>query len=241
MEGGWAARFVAADLAARFDDDGTLVVVGDLGLVARRAGVQRCSFAPGRLSSTALGVSAARVWSNDVVDWATKPSQNYCPPAYYRWRCGASPRHRRGRRDLRAAPAAWVSRSKRARRQRSTPRAQRRRGPDHRRGNGHSASLDPAPEREEVPSSRAGSSDHADRKGFGCIFQLALMSTTCWSPIVEHHSQSVQSGIADPLLTLVGRGPPCSTASTRTAVSVWLEITPRRRARPVAGRAPRPW
>ncbi|MDA8185289.1 MAG: hypothetical protein M0035_12860 [Actinomycetota bacterium] len=31
-------------------------------------------------------VSAARVWSNDVVDWATTPShQNYCPPAYYPW------------------------------------------------------------------------------------------------------------------------------------------------------------
>ena len=85
VEGGSAARFVAADPAAHFDDDDSLVVVGDLDLAARRAGVQRCSFAPGRLSSTALGVSAARVWSNEVVDWATKPSQNYCAPAYYPW------------------------------------------------------------------------------------------------------------------------------------------------------------
>jgi hypothetical protein len=28
---------------------------------------------------------AARVWSNDVVDWATDLSRNYCPPSYYRW------------------------------------------------------------------------------------------------------------------------------------------------------------
>jgi hypothetical protein len=76
---------VAADPAVHFDDDGTLVVVGDLDLAARRAGVQRCSFAPGHLSSTTLGVSAARVWSNDVIDWAKKPSQNFCPPAYYPW------------------------------------------------------------------------------------------------------------------------------------------------------------
>ncbi|MHB1555154.1 MAG: hypothetical protein ACYCZP_14695, partial [Acidimicrobiales bacterium] len=60
---------MAADPATYFSDDGKRAVVDDLDPAARREGLQHCSLAPGRLSSTTLGVSAARVWSNDAVDW----------------------------------------------------------------------------------------------------------------------------------------------------------------------------
>ena len=78
---GWAAvgegqgiGLGAVGSAFYLDEDGPLACPADLAELARWAGLQRRSFAPGRLSSAALGLGAARVWSNDAAGWAREGS-----------------------------------------------------------------------------------------------------------------------------------------------------------------------